>query len=59
MSMDSHRKKVAREEEGLTIEVEIEEGAKRLPTDATGVTLWVTDIFNVLRMTIRDSGVHT
>ena len=56
---NSQRKKVAAKEEDLTKEVEVEEEAERLPTDVTDVTLWVTDILNVLRMTIWDNEVHT
>ena len=47
------------EEEAERREVEVEENADRLPTDVTDVTLWVTNILNVLKMKIRDSEVHT
>ena len=55
----SERKKVASEEEDLTREVEVEEEAKRQSTGVTDVTNWVTNLLNVLRMTIRDSELHT
>ena len=59
ISKDSERKNMAAEEEDLTREVEVEEEAQRLPIDVTDVTLWVTDLLNVLRIKIRDSEVHT
>ena len=59
ISKGSQRKVVEEEEEDLTKEVEVEEEAERLTTGVTNVTNWVTDLLNVLRMTIRDSEVHT
>ena len=59
ISKDNQRNKVAAEEEDLTREVEVEEEAERLLIDVIDVTLWVTDLSNVLRMKIWDNEVHT
>ena len=48
---------MAVEEEDFTREVE--EETERLPTYVTDVTLWVTNLLNVLKMKTRDSEVHT
>ena len=59
ISKDRQRKKVATEEEDLTKVVEVEKATERLPIDVTDVTIWVTNLLNVLRMIIQDSEVHT
>ena len=46
----SQKREVTPEEEYLTREVEVEEGAKRMSTSVTNVTSWVTDILSVLRI---------
>ena len=55
INKDSQRKEMTPEEEDLTREIKVGEGAERLSTSVTNVTRWVIDIFSVLRMITWDS----